>query len=67
VKNIGVKIMTDEAARSWFTQGQSDAIARLKPTSTEEYYLLGYEDARYEMELGRTNWACDLEGNLYPV
>jgi hypothetical protein len=50
------RIQTEEIARQDFISGQLDAINSLPPQSQNYYYRLGWEDATYEMSLGRINW-----------
>ncbi len=48
-----------ETAAKDFAAGQADAINSLPPRSENYYYRMGWEDASYEMSLGRLGWRVD--------
>ncbi len=48
-----------ETAAEDFATGQTDAINSLPPRSENYYYRMGWEDATYEMSLGRVGWRVD--------
>lgn len=58
----------DEDAKFWFIEGQCDAIAN-KPRQhpNNYYYNLGFEDAKYELSLGRICWKWNEENEFEPV
>ncbi|MEG3437852.1 hypothetical protein V0288_12060 [Pannus brasiliensis CCIBt3594] len=57
-----------ETAIEDFATGQMDAINSLPPRSKNYYYRMGWEDATYEMSLGRIHWQTDKNmGILEPI
>jgi hypothetical protein len=51
-----------------FVAGQQDALKSLPPQSDEYFYQMGWEDATYEISLGRTQWQLNMEGQyLEPI
>lgn len=63
-------MMTQEEAdaRFWFIEGECDAVAMKTPQQPNNYYyMMGFNDAKYELSLGRICWRWNDENEFEPI
>lgn len=58
---LNTMTQSEEMARQDFIAGQMDAINSIAPQSDNYYYRMGWEDATYEISLGRVQWHLNEE------